>query len=64
MPLTQGGARPSLALGYFHIVPPGLRFGSLRSHFRRTQKLTGVTHWRRADDARYEVYPATVDKLP
>jgi hypothetical protein len=29
--LSQGGARPSLAPGYFHIVPPGLRFGSLRS---------------------------------
>jgi len=25
--LTQGGARSSLALGYFRIVPPGLRLG-------------------------------------
>jgi hypothetical protein len=40
--LTQGGARPSLALGYFHIVSPGLRFGSPRSHFRRTSGLTGA----------------------
>jgi hypothetical protein len=31
---TQGGARSSLALGYFLIVPLGLQFGSLRSHKR------------------------------
>jgi len=31
-PATQGGARSSLALGYHHIVPTGLQFGSLRSH--------------------------------
>jgi hypothetical protein len=26
------GRRASLALGYYHAVPPGLQFGSLRSH--------------------------------
>jgi hypothetical protein len=30
--LTQGGARSSLALGYYIIVPTGLQFGLLRSH--------------------------------
>ena len=29
--VTQGGTRSSLALGYFHIIPAGFRFGSLRS---------------------------------
>ena len=32
MSLTQGGARSSLALGFYLIVLTGLRFGSLRSH--------------------------------
>jgi hypothetical protein len=40
-PATQGGARPSLVLGYYHIVPTGLQFGSLRSHVRRTTLITG-----------------------
>ena len=40
MSLTQGDARSSRALGYFHIVPAGLQFGSLRSRNRRTSKLT------------------------
>ena len=31
--LTQGGA--SLALGYYHVVPTGLQFGSLRSRAGR-----------------------------
>ena len=41
--VTQGGARSSLALGYSQIVPPGLRFDSLRSHFslRRTKEFSG-----------------------
>src|SRR5437588_198636 len=30
--VTPGGARSSLARGYYHVVPPGLQFGSLRSH--------------------------------
>jgi hypothetical protein len=29
--LTQGGARSSLALGYYHVIPTGFHFGSLRS---------------------------------
>ena len=41
MSLTQGGARSSLALGYYLIVLTGLQFGSLRSRFRRTLRLTG-----------------------
>jgi hypothetical protein len=34
--LTQGGARSSLALGYYHYVLAGLQFGSLRLRLRRT----------------------------
>src|SRR5437667_7443716 len=30
-PLTQGGARASLALGYYQAIPTGFQFGSLRS---------------------------------
>src|SRR5207249_3543816 len=33
---TQGGARSSLALGYYHLVPTGLQLGSLCSHNWRT----------------------------
>ena len=29
---TQGGARPSLALGYHQVVPTGLQLASLRPH--------------------------------
>ena len=36
--LTQGGARSSLALGYYLIVLTGLQFGSLRSQCCRTRK--------------------------
>src|SRR6266853_1180525 len=28
---TQGGARSSLVLGYYQVIPPGFQFGSLRS---------------------------------
>jgi hypothetical protein len=44
--LTQGGARSSLAPGYFHIVPPGLQSGSLRSRFGRTTKSPMERHFR------------------
>src|SRR5258706_4973701 len=30
--VTQGGARSSLALGYYQAIPTGFLFGSLRSH--------------------------------
>ncbi len=30
--VTQGGARSSLALGYYQAIPTGFQFGSLRSH--------------------------------
>ena len=40
---TQGGA--ALALGYYHIVPTGLRFGSRRSHNRRTPYIGALGQW-------------------
>jgi hypothetical protein len=40
--VTQGGARSSLALGYYHIVPTGLQFGSLHSHSWPTPLLNGA----------------------
>ena len=35
--VTQGGARSSLALGYYQAIPTGFQFGSLRS--RMTNEL-------------------------
>src|SRR5262249_49170267 len=37
---TQSGA--AFALGYYHVVPPGLQSGALRSHGRITQKVSGA----------------------
>jgi hypothetical protein len=36
MSVAQGGARSSLALGYYLFVLTGLQSGSLRSHLSRT----------------------------
>ena len=40
--VTQGGARSSLALGYYQAIPAGFQFGSLRSPEARheLQRLT------------------------
>jgi hypothetical protein len=42
--VTQGGARSSLALGYYHAVLTGLRFRSLRSHSWRTSRISDLRH--------------------
>src|SRR5689334_8006518 len=42
---VSGGARSSLALGYYLIVLTGLQFSSLRSRIRRTNKRTDERHF-------------------
>jgi hypothetical protein len=39
--VTQGGARASLALGYYQVIPTGFHFGSLRSHIVFTKARLG-----------------------